>query len=344
MSQNLNQISIAIDAMGGDNGLNTTMPALYKIAAENNDVNFICVGNKAKIDLFKNKPSNIEIIHTEEEVSMNDSPSLAIKNKKQSSMRIAIDLVKDLKAHACVSAGNTGALMAISHFRLKMLTGISRPAIMSALPSHKDNVCVRVLDLGANVSANAKILQDFAIIGSATAAAEGVTNPKIGLLNVGKEQHKGHTEIKKADEILKKTQGINYVGFAEGNQIFSGELDVIVCDGFVGNILLKSCEGLISSVGKSIKNNCKKNPLKILSILIAKYSFKKVINNYHPNNHNGAVLAGLNGIVVKSHGSASAAAFESAIYRAIVLAKGQSIDKRVADILSKNRESLCTQD
>lgn len=344
MSQELSEISIAVDAMGGDKGVKITIPALLRASDLYPNIKFICIGDEKKIKPLLTSNKNIEVIHTDEEISMNDTPSFAVRNKKKSSMRQAIDLVKNNSAHACVSSGNTGALMAISHFRLKMLEGISRPAIMSALPTYKDNVSVRVLDLGANVAANAKILQEFAIIGSATASAEGVKNPKVGLLNVGQEQHKGHAEIKEADKLLKATKGINYCGFAEGNQVFSGDLDVIVCDGFVGNILLKSCEGLISSVGKSIKKNCKKNPLKMLSALIAKYSFKNVIDNYHPDRHNGAVLAGLNGIVVKSHGGAGIRAFESAIYRAIVLAKGKSIDKKVAKILATNRDLTCIQD
>ena len=344
MSQELSKISIAIDAMGGDNGVKVTIPALLKASDSCPNIKFICIGDEKKIKPLLKNSKNIVTIHTDEEISMNDTPSFAIRNKKQSSMRKAIDLVKNNSAHACVSSGNTGALMAISHFRLKMLEGINRPAIMSALPTYKDNVSVRVLDLGANVSANAKILQEFAIIGSATASAEGVKSPKVGLLNVGHEQHKGHAEIKEADRLLKNTKGINYCGFAEGNQIFSGDLDVIVCDGFVGNILLKSCEGLISSVSKSIKKNCKKNPLKILVALIAKYSFSNVIENYHPDRNNGAVLAGLNGIVVKSHGSAGIRAFESAIYRAILLAEGKNIDNKVAKILAQNRDLICTQD
>lgn len=336
--------TIAVDIMGGDVGVKATLPALIEVAKLHKQFYFYCVGLESEALTKVAGLDNVEFVAATEVVSMQDSPAYAVRHKKNSSMRVAIDLVKTGKADACVSSGNTGALMAIAHFRLKMMSGISRPAIMSALPTCLPNKFSRVLDLGANVLATPEHLYEFSILGAAAAIIDGVDNPQVGLLNVGQEQHKGNDNVKLANELLKQVKGMQYVGYVEGDQIFDGSVDVIVCDGFVGNVLLKSCEGLIKSVGVSLKQSCKSSLKNSLVALLAKYSFSKVISNYHPDNHNGALLAGLSGVVVKSHGNASVEAFKSALLRSMALARGSGFANQVSDLVSLNAGLACIQD
>lgn len=251
------------------------------------------------------------IQHASETVEMHDLPSKALRGKKDSSMRVAIDLVHSGAADACVSAGNTGALMATSRFVLKMLPNIDRPAIITALPSIEGQTYV--LDLGANVDCTAEHLFQFAVMGSEQVAAVAeIGNPRIGLLNIGQEEIKGNEQVKRADELLANSS-LNYVGFVEGDDIFRGGTDVIVSDGFVGNIALKSSEGVAKMISHFMKQEFKKNPVTMLAGLVALPVLRSLRRRIDPRRYNGASLLGLRGIVIKSHGSADKLAFMNAI-------------------------------
>lgn len=248
-------------------------------------------------------------------------------------MRVAIDLVKDGKADACVSAGNTGALMATSRFVLKMLPGIDRPAIITHLPSLNGHTYM--LDLGANVDSTAEHLRDFAIMGAELAkAVENIESPRVALLNVGQEEIKGNEQVKKAAVLLAQTD-LNYVGYAEGDDIFIGDLDVIVCDGFVGNIALKSSEGVAKMVSQTMRKAFKANPYALLVALLAAPILRSFKKTFDPGRYNGASLLGLRGIVIKSHGGADADAFASAIEIAV-----REVEKQVPDAISSHLEAI----
>ncbi len=313
-------ITIAIDAMGGDHGPHVTVPAALKALEEDNQLNIVLVGIEESIqaELKANKASTnprLRIHHASEVVLMDETPQSAMKNKKDSSMRVAINLTKNGEANACVSAGNTGALMATARFVLKTLPGIERPAIASALPSEKGSTYM--LDLGANADCTAEQLLQFAVMGAMlVSSVEHKPNPTVGLLNIGSEDIKGNEVVKKAGELLKASH-LNFYGNIEGDDIFKGTTDLVVCDGFVGNVSLKTTEGLAHMMGKFLTYEFKKNwitKIMALAALPVLNAFKKRLD---PRRYNGASFLGLRGIVVKSHGGADDIAFYHAIHVAI---------------------------
>ena len=313
-------ITVAIDCMGGDHGPHVTVPAALNFLKSNSDVDIVLVGLRdaieAELKARGARPGpRLRVHHASEVVLMDESPALALRNKKDSSIRVAVDLVKNGEAHACVSAGNTGALMAVSRFVLKMLPGIDRPAIIAALPSMKGSTYV--LDLGANVDCGAEHLLQFAIMGATlVAAVEHKDRPSVGLLNIGEEEIKGNEVVKEAAEMLRES-GLNFIGNIEGDGIYRGEADVVVCDGFVGNVMLKASEGMVQMVRSFIRQEFMRSVLARMAGVIVMpvlFAFRKRLD---PRRFNGATLLGLRGIVVKSHGSADAFGFERAIERAM---------------------------
>ena len=330
---------IAVDAMGGDGGPKIIMPSLREFILENKDIRIKVFGDKDILSEHSKNfeeyiASQVEIIHTKEKVLSDDSPSHALRHKKKSSMSMAIQAVKNNEASACVSAGNTGALMAISRFVLGTLDGIDRPAIESMLPSLNGHT--HVLDLGANVDCKAEHLYQFAVMGSVLSMIlDDKDNPSVGLLNVGQEVIKGNIQVKEAHDLLKSST-LNYVGFVEGDDIFCGNIDVIVCDGFIGNIALKTSEGTAKFISSTLKDEFKKNVFtKIAGISSTKVlnSFKKVVD---PRRYNGANLIGLKGIIIKSHGGADSFAFNNSLKIALKEVKKDvptCINKKLKEIL-----------
>ncbi|MCF6217842.1 MAG: phosphate acyltransferase PlsX [Gammaproteobacteria bacterium] len=312
-------VTIAIDAMGGDHGPSVTVPASIQAIKDNTRLRLILVGLE---DELKGELSNygmeqserLSIHHASQQVAMCELPSVAMRSKKDSSMRVAINLVKEGKAQACVSAGNTGALMATARFVLKMLPGIDRPAIISSLPTIKGHT--HVLDLGANVDSSAKNLFEFAVMGSAlVSAVDGVEKPTVALLNIGEEEIKGNEQVKEASQLLAESD-LNYIGYIEGDGIFKGEADVVVCDGFVGNVSLKTTEGVAKMVGHYLKSAFNKNIFTKMAALVAMPVMKAFRNKIDPGRYNGASFVGLRGIVVKSHGGADLPSYNNAIHEA----------------------------
>ncbi len=315
-------ITLAIDAMGGDHGLSVIIPASMNALKSSNNLHLLLVGQEPLIkQSLKNYPESLtsrcQIIHAPETVEMNELPSLALRNKKQSSMRIAINLVKEGQAHACVSAGNTGALMATARFVLKTMPGIDRPAIIAELPSRRGKT--RVIDLGANVDSCAEHLFQFAVMGSALIqAVDHISQPKIGVLNIGVEEIKGNDQVKQTAYRLNECKLLNYIGYVEGDDIYLGDVDLIVCDGFVGNVALKASEGLAKMIMKQLKEVFYENWFTKLIGIIAMPVIKRLKVRLDPARYNGATLIGLNGIVIKSHGGASVLGFQNAIEQAIL--------------------------
>ncbi len=313
-------ITIAIDAMGGDHGPHVTVPAVLNALKKDNQLNIVLVGLEDAIqaELKAHKATTsprLRINHASEVVLMDESPQSALKNKKNSSMRIAINLVKSGEANACVSAGNTGALMATARYVLKMLPGIDRPAIASTLPSENGNT--HMLDLGANADCTPEHLLQFAIMGAMlVSCVERKPSPTVGLLNIGSEDIKGNEVVKQACELLRASH-LNFYGNVEGNDIFKGTVDVVVCDGFVGNVALKTTEGLAHMMGKFLTQEFKKNWLTKIMALGAMPVLKAFKKRLDPRLYNGASFLGLRGIVVKSHGGADKVAFLNAIQVAI---------------------------
>jgi glycerol-3-phosphate acyltransferase PlsX len=309
-------VTVAIDCMGGDHGPAVTVRAALDFVRKHDDVRVILVGVEEKIRSFLGNEENgrVSVRHATQVVAMDEPPALALRNKKDSSMRIAVNLVKQGQADACVSAGNTGALMAVSRFVLKMLPGIDRPAICAILPTAKGHT--HVLDLGANVDCSPEHLLQFGIMGaSLVAAIEHKDRPTVGILNIGEEDIKGNDVVKRAAELLKES-GLNFVGNVEGDGIYKGEAEVIVCDGFVGNVALKASEGLAQMLATFLRQEFRRNLLTKLVALIAMpvlTNFKKHVDH---RRYNGATLLGLKGIVVKSHGSADVFSFANALDRA----------------------------
>lgn len=320
--------------MGGDHGLSVVIPACIDATKKNPDLHILLVGLADKIHAqlglhgvdLRTRPSNqFSIVHASEIVNMDELPSHALRNKKDSSMRVAINLVKEGRAAACVSAGNTGALMATARFVLKTLPGIDRPAIIAELPTWKGRT--RVIDLGANVDSCAEHLFQFAVMGSALIqAVDKTATPKIGLLNIGVEEIKGNDQVKRTAHILAECKLMNYVGYVEGDDFYSGKVDLVVCDGFVGNVALKASEGLAHLILTVMKESFKRNWFSKLVGLLALPSIKYLKKRMDPARYNGATLLGLNGIVVKSHGGASAFAFQYAIEEAMLQVQNNVID------------------
>ena len=311
----MDRLTIALDVMGGDHGPQVVVPAALNYLRTTQNVALILVGKEeqiAKLIPAGELGDRLSIRHASQEVAMNELPSKALRQKKDSSMRVAIDLVKSGEAHACVSAGNTGALMATARFVLKTLPNIDRPAIMTSVPSMTGST--HLLDLGANVDCTAQHLFQFAVMGSETVTAvEGLAAPKVGLLNVGAEEIKGNEQVKGAHELLARSS-LNYIGYVEGDDIYLGVVDVVVTDGFVGNVALKSSEGLAKMVRHFLTENFNRNWLTRLSALAAMPVLKRFRRKFDPRRYNGASLLGLRGIVIKSHGSADVLAFENAIH------------------------------
>jgi len=318
-------VTIAIDAMGGDHGTHVTIPAAVEYLRKNSNDTIVLVGlpDAIETELRAIKAATgprLRIHAASEVVGMDESPQLVLRNKKDSSMRVAINLVKNGEASACVSAGNTGALMATARYVLKMLPGIDRPAIASFLPTVKGRICM--LDLGANVDCNAEHLLQFALMGTALVSAiEHKNNPTVGLLNIGSEDIKGNEVVKQAAELLQQSD-LNFYGNVEGNDIFKGVTDVVVCDGFVGNVSIKTTEGLAQMLRGFLREEFSRNVFTRLAGLIAMPVIKAFRRRVDHRRYNGASLLGLKGIVLKSHGSADAFAFLCAIERAAEEARG----------------------
>lgn len=313
--------------MGGDHGPSVIVPAAVDALKEYPQLHLILVGDQQKLlEQLKSQSvpdeSRLVIRHAGEKVEMDDSPAIALRTKKDSSMRVAINLVKSGEAGACVSAGNTGALMAIARFVLKTLPGIDRPAIVYSLPIKAEQEKMgrmRMLDLGANVDCEGEHLFQFAVMGSVLAAAvDNVVRPRIGLLNIGSEAIKGSDAVKQAAQMLSETENIHYVGFVEGNEIYQGKVDVLVCDGFVGNVALKSSEGVARMLVEYIRREFSRNIYTKIVALLAMPILQAIRRRFDPSQYNGATFLGLNGIVIKSHGNALRHSFKQAIVEAIV--------------------------
>lgn len=329
-------IRIAIDCMGGDFGLPVTVPATVRVAEQYTDIHFLLVGRQAEVEKAlqsanPSRPNQFTIVDAEEVISMEDSIEVALRRKRKSSMHGAIHAVRDQHADACVSAGNTGALMAVARFILKTLDGIDRPAIATALPNQL-GTGTTVLDLGANVDCTPEHLLQFAIMGSALVqAVDSIDRPKVGLLNIGQEAIKGNDVVKKTSDLLQATS-LNFIGNVEGDDIFKGTAHVVVCDGFVGNVLLKSVEGLAKMVSSKLKQSFLRSVYTKLAALIAKPVLSKFRNEMDNRRYNGAALLGLRGVVFKSHGSADELAFSYAIERAYMAVKSQLLQKTIAGV------------
>ncbi len=339
--------TIAIDAMGGDFGPQVTVPASLECLKANPDLKLILVGDEAVLnELLTQAPINFEdrlkIQHASQQVEMDEKPQSALRKKKDSSMRVAINLVRDGQADACVSAGNTGALMAIARFVLKMIPGIDRPAIISTLPSIFGHT--HILDLGANVDCTAEHLYQFAIMGEEVVkAVEKIATPKIGLLNIGEEDMKGNEQVKTAAKLL-EASSLNYIGYVEGNSINAGsvKVDLIVTDGFVGNVALKSIEGAAKMIGTKLKDAFSRNIFTKLAGIAAYPVLKMFKQSIDPRMYNGASFIGLRGLVIKSHGGADELAFQTAIHLAEVEIE-QDVTRKISEKVAatlENREEV----
>jgi glycerol-3-phosphate acyltransferase PlsX len=313
-------ITVAIDCMGGDHGPRVTVPAALEFQRSDAGVHVILVGPRDVIEAELRQQAAVAgprlgVQHASQVVSMDEPPAQALRLKKDSSMRVAVNLVKSGRAHACVSAGNTGALMATSRYVLKTLPGIDRPAIATVLPNMRGG-WTYVLDLGANVDCTPEQLMQFGVMGAMlVAAVEHRERPSVGLLNIGVEDIKGNDTVKQAADLL-RASGLNFHGNVEGDDIYKGTTDVVVCDGFVGNSVLKASEGVATMIVAFMREEFSRNPLRKLSALAAMPVLKALRARMDPGRYNGASLLGLRGVVIKSHGSADAFAFRRAVERA----------------------------
>jgi len=333
---------IALDAMGGDFGPEVVLPAAVQVIKKHKNVAIILVGDEAVlkaqaeqsgIDLKGTLAGRIEIQHASQIVEMHDEPALAIRKKKDSSMRVAIDMVKDGRAQAAVSAGNTGALMGTAKFVLKTLPGIDRPAICTTIPSMTGHT--HMLDLGANVDCSGENLCQFAIMGSVLAeAVDNIDRPRVGLLKIGSEAMKGNAMVKEADALLANAP-INYIGFVEGDDIYNGSTDIVVCDGFVGNVSLKTSEGVAKMISHFMKEEFSKGLYNKIAAMIAMPVLKAFKKRIDPRAYNGASMLGLNGIVIKSHGGTDAFGFTRAIEIAVL-----EVEKSVPQHIRSRMEPL----
>jgi glycerol-3-phosphate acyltransferase PlsX len=334
-------LTVALDAMGGDHGPPVIVPAAIRVLEGQAELRLILVGDRGTLEreIARHSPDHadrLSVVHASQQVRMDELPSQALRTKKDSSMRVAIDLVKRGDAHACVSAGNTGALMATARFVLKTLPGIDRPAIIAALPSVTGHT--HVLDLGANVESTPRQLFQFAVMGSVLVnAVDNIPRPTVGLLNIGQEEMKGNESVKEAAQLLAASD-IHYVGFVEGDDIYRGTANVIVCDGFVGNVALKSSEGVASMIGHFIHQEFRRNVWSRAAGLIALPVLRAFRRRIDPREYNGASFVGLRGIVIKSHGSADVVAFSRAISEALA-----EIRKNVPERISQHLESVLSQ-
>ena len=316
------QLTIALDIMGGDHGPPVILAAAQRAVKSQPNTHFILCGDESLIKtaiepLDASEKQRITVEHCEQVVAMDEKPTSALRTKKQSSMRRILELVESGQADACVSAGNTGALMAMAFYVLKTLPGIDRPALVTAMPTASHHR-VFLLDLGANVNCNSETLFQYGVMGTVLAQqCAKIDKPRVALLNVGEEDIKGNAQIKYADQLFRDASEINYIGYVEGDDIFTDVADVVVTDGFTGNVALKSSEGLAKLVINEVKRMSQQNWYTQLLAKIALPLLKSIYNRVNPDQYNGASLLGLRGIVVKSHGNASADAFFYAIEQAI---------------------------
>jgi phosphate acyltransferase len=342
----MRDIHIALDMMGGDYGPRSSIPAAIRAVDRFPYVHLFLCGHSQSIHTSLKKHNalahpRITVVHSEQVVNQDERPDLALRRKKQSSMRKALELVEEGKADACVSAGNTGALLAMARYVLKTIPLIKRPALISSLPTYEDDK-VLLLDLGANIHNCSDTLFQFAVMGSVMAEeVEGIERPRVALLNVGEEEVKGADHLKLTAEKLMRCEHINYVGFAEGNDIFAGKADVIVCDGFVGNVALKTIEGVAKLIISKLRALSDKSIFSKIMIGVLMPGIRKLFSKMNPDQYNGASLVGLRGIVVKSHGNASERAFYSAIKEAVKESQRQvphKIKDKVELMLQANDE------
>jgi glycerol-3-phosphate acyltransferase PlsX len=322
--------------MSGDLGAEVVVRAAAASLEKHTDLDLILVGDEDELTGLVTKiigdDGRLRVVHATQVVNMSDAPRDAIRHKKDSSMRVAIDLVKSEVAAACVSAGNTGALMATAKFVLKMLPGIERPAILAELPAIGGSLYM--LDLGANTLGTAEQLFQFAVMGSIVAAdLMDIENPRVALLNIGAEDTKGHDTVKDAASLL-AASSLNYVGFIEGSELFSGKADVVVTDGFTGNVALKTMEGTVGLVRHYVKRGFTRNWMSKLQAAVAGSVLRRIALDTDPRNYNGATLVGLNGIVIKSHGSADSYAFQQAIDTAVVEVQN-GVPQQIGNLLQR---------
>ncbi len=332
---------IALDAMGGDHGPKVTIPAALAALQRYPAVTFSLIGDQPTISHLLQRAgadtARCSVVHAPQRVEMTDRPSSALRSKRESSMRFALDLVRDGQADACVSAGNTGALMAMARYVLKTLPGIDRPAICAMLPSV--NGSTHMLDLGANVDSSSEELFRFAVMGSVLAASiDNRSNPRVALLNIGEEEIKGNDRVKQTAMLLEQSK-LNYCGFAEGNDIYTGKFDVIVCDGFVGNVALKASEGVAGMLLELARQEFRRSIFTKLSALLAAPVLRRLRDRADPRRYNGASLLGLRGIVIKSHGSADVFSFGRAIDQAVL-----EMQNAVPDRISSELEQFLIND
>jgi phosphate acyltransferase len=340
-------ITLAIDAMGGDHGPHVTVPAALEALKQDSEINIVLVGLADAIEAElracgATTSSRLRIHHASEVVAMDESPQSALKNKKDSSMRVSINLVKSCEANACVSAGNTGALMATARFVLKTLPGIDRPAIASVLPTQQGQIYM--MDLGANADCTPEHLLQFAVMGAMlVSCVEHKDNPSVGLLNIGSEDIKGNEVVKQAGELLRASH-LNFHGNVEGDDIYKGTVDLVVCDGFVGNVVLKASEGLAHMMGAYLAREFKRNALTKLTALIALPVLKAFKRQLDPRRYNGASFLGLRGIVVKSHGGADSFAFLHAIHTAVEEARSGVLSRITQQLEIEHLQPVTTQE
>lgn len=344
----LSPVRISVDCMGGDHGPAVTLPACQAFLAAHPEAELLLVGQAEALAVARDWP-RCRIVEASEVVTMDDPVEVALRRKKDSSMRVAIGQVKSTAdnpaaAHACVSAGNTGALMALARYLLKTVEGIDRPALATVMPNQHDGFTT-MLDLGANVDCTAEHLLQFAVMGSAlVSAVDGKPSPSVGLLNIGEEVIKGSEVIKQAGELLRQAHErglINFYGNVEGNDIFKGTSDIVVCDGFVGNVALKTAEGLAGMFASFIKQEFTRNIVTKLVALVAMPVLNRFKRRVDHRRYSGAALLGLRGLVFKSHGSSDALAFEVALNRAYDAARHRLLE-RVHDQIAATLVSLPT--
>ncbi len=348
VTNGLHAITIAVDAMGGDFGPEIVIPGLALIHEENSEIRFIIFGDEGRINphlaKFESLKNASRVVHTDKMVRSNEKPSNALRASKGTSMRMAIEAVHEGQAHAIVSAGNTGALMAMAKVVLRMLPGIHRPALCSVFPALEGTTIM--LDLGANVLVDAETLTQFAVLGAVFAKAhKNIPIPTVGLLNVGSEEMKGPDHVRAASDILSKVEfpGL-YKGFVEGDDITKGTVDVVVCDGYAGNIALKTGEGVGKMTGHYFKEAISSDPLAILGGALAFFAMRRFKRKVDPRLYNGGVFVGLNGVCVKSHGGTDALGFSSAVRLAAQLARSGYV-KKVADEINRlmSQDSFLSQ-
>jgi glycerol-3-phosphate acyltransferase PlsX len=328
--------------MGGDHGPSVTVPAALSALQRDADLRITLVGLKEPVQALLNGAaapllSRIQLREASQVVTMDEKPQEALRKKKDSSMRVAIDLVKAGEADACVSAGNTGALMATARFVLKTIEGIDRPAIISRIRARHGHT--HMLDLGANSQCNAEHLYQFAVMGSVVASdMHGIARPRIGILNIGEEETKGDSVVQDAARLL-SASSLNYIGFVEGDDIFSGEVDVVVTDGFTGNVALKTMEGLANMLVGAVKTEYTRNPLRYVGALASWPVLRSLRKEFDPRTYNGASMVGLNGVVIKSHGSADTVSFANAIAVGLVEAR-KGVPTQIVNLLKAHTPAV----